>query len=330
MQKFLIDQSQRKDLECHIVFPKNGAKNSGEWLFDWSRTQNAPMMHMIDQHAYAGIAHLWPAWPSWMDPTGSAVTEMRGGERTDNDAADADGVDGSANASDASNATDLMQRDTFLRRFRFIFDHVTGWNPRNRFFSLPEPTREEMAMWRRQDDYHINYQMAQPSNERVKHQLRVIFVRSAQKAILASLRYRPAIKNVIGMDWHNVEEVKFPIDHGVLAGGVGVIGDRKEFTTKDHMGVDVKSYKITQYFTVSIRLSSDADPSHTEYIVEDPSEFVKMGLPPNATHHTYQLSVSIGMDSPDPVVLDYIPDTDRGEKRKLVYITNKALSLIHI
>ena len=54
--------------------------------FDWARATNVPMLHMIDQHAYRGIAHFWASMPD-------------------------DGVDGV---------------DGFDVRLKFIFQNVTG------------------------------------------------------------------------------------------------------------------------------------------------------------------------------------------------------------
>ena len=277
--------------------------------FQWQRTENVPMMHIMDQHVYAGIGHLWPAWPTWMDAEGSAVMDV-----TPDADDDSSGEESDETPSALTVKTKPMLQDTFLRRFRFIFDNVTGWNPRNRFYTLPQSTHAHMDGLAKltNDQVADLFRGSNPS-----HELRVLYVRSAQAAILATLRRRPAISQPLGKFTAQDRTLFFPIEPGILAGGVGTVGDVKLSDPKDVNG----KHTLLDHFRVGVKVAdAPGEDGKDSFLVVSDAEFAKLGLDKEEKRHVYKLIVSIGMTSPDPVVLDYVSNAERGARPKLIFI----------
>ncbi len=252
--------------------------DSHKLAYDFRRVENVPMLHMIDQHAYPGVAHLWTTWPEWLQ--------------------------------------DVWPQDGFRSRFKFLFNTVTGWNPRCRSHALQEPKElveaPTQADWPYMDDFQ-------------KHSSKVLFARAAQKIVLASQRQLPRM-DVLG--WKTAQEKKvtlrFPVDHGVLAGGVGVVGKLKVRKASENSNETVQN---TTYFFRIVAYKGDTAPTKPTdaiFVQESSAEFSQIGLPPDQFTLEYKLSVSVGMDSPEPVVLDFVSSSTRGAKPKLFTITKKV------
>lgn len=192
---------------------------------DWSNPhktliKNVPILHMIDQHVYRGIGHVWSGWPS----------NLKGFR---------------------------PKEDGFEQRFDYIFNYVTGFNPRNSWDTLKEAGKG------------------------------VAFVRSAQTTILATLRYAPKLKTIIGAQDFEEVQAADTLDRGVLAGGVGCIGQA-------HTG----------FFRIIVYTEDNpigTKPRANKHSVEL-AEFQKLGLASEKTSYEYHLSVCIGIETPDPIV----------------------------
>tara|TARA_B110001452_G_scaffold267148_1_gene275969 strand:+ start:4266 stop:10625 length:6360 start_codon:yes stop_codon:yes gene_type:complete len=257
-----------------------GLDDAGALSYDFRRVSDVPMLHMIDQHAYPGVAHLWTTWPAWLK--------------------------------------EVWPQDSFRARFKFLFHTVTGWNPRNRSHALQEPKElkhaPDLATWSQMDDFR-------------KHQTKVLFARAAQKIVLASQRQLPRT-DVPGWEMTEKVTLTFPVDHGVLAGGVGVVGKLRVKPPSKRAGGAVKGeasvegaeefFRVVAYRTGT---PTPTKPANALFVEESVGDFSQIGLPSDQTLLEYKLSVSIGMDSPDPVVLDYVSTSTRGAKPKLFTIT---------
>ena len=104
-----------------------------------------------------------------------------------------------------------------------------------------------------------------------------------------TLRYAPKLTTIIGTQ--EFEEVKAAdtLNSGVLAGGVGCVGEG-----------------TTGFFRIKVYTEDDpmflAKTARPNAHWVDLAEFQQLGLASEETSHEYDLSVCIGMETPDPIV----------------------------